>query len=150
MTHVSFYHLTKSLVDETLPRLLEHTLKAGKKALVRAHSSERVDSLSIALWTKYNDSWLPHGTEKDDYAEDQPIWLAINDKNPNSATFVFSIDGVEIQDANMFERCFVLFDGKNDKSIVEARNLWRLLNEAGHDMYYWQQNEKGIWKEKVN
>ena len=148
MTHVAFYHLTKSRIEEALPRLLERTLESGKRALVRAPSADRLKLLSSALWTHYNDSWLPHGIEKDGYAKDQPIWLSVDNENLNKATFIFLVDGAETKDLAIYERCFDLFDGRKEKSLDSARKRWRLLREAGHDMHYWHQNEQGIWKEE--
>ena len=148
MTHDAFYHLTKSTMEEALPKLLEHTLNAGKRALVKANSADRVKCLSSALWTEYNDSWLPHGIENNEHAIDQPIWLTLGDENPNMATYIFLVDGDEIPDITAFERCFDLFDGNDDDNLAAARNRWRLLKDSGHELHYWQQNERGLWEEK--
>ena len=148
MTDISFYHLQRSNLEDALPKLLELTLKAGKRALVRAGSAERVEALNAILWTHDKDSWLPHGTSKEGHAEDQPIWLTTESDNPNEASFVFLTDGVEAQDMATFERCFDLFDGNDDASVTAARDRWKTLKEAGHDLHYWQQDENGKWVEK--
>tara|TARA_B110000196_G_scaffold197397_1_gene169133 strand:- start:284 stop:742 length:459 start_codon:yes stop_codon:yes gene_type:complete len=147
MANVAFYHLQQSHLEEALPRLLEHTLNAGKRALVRACSVDRLTSISSALWTQYSDNWLPHGTEKDGSAEDQPIWLTTDAANPNGATFIFLVDGVEAEDLANFERCFDLFDGNDTGSVMAARKRWKSLKGAGHELHYWRQNEQGKWEE---
>ena len=35
MTEINFYHLTRSSLEQALPRLLEKTLQAGERAVVR-------------------------------------------------------------------------------------------------------------------
>jgi DNA polymerase-3 subunit chi len=149
MTNVAFYQLQQSNLEEALPKLLEFTLKASKRAVVRACTSDRLSSISSALWTQRGDSWLPHGMETDNFAEDQPIWLTINDENPNGATFIFLIEGVETEDIKNYERCFDLFDGNDSDAVTAARKRWKSLKEAGHDLHYWQQNESGKWEEKT-
>ncbi len=149
MTDIAFYHLQQCSLEDALPKLLELTLKAGKRALVRAGSADRIAALDAVLWTQDDDSWLPHGTVKDGHAEDQPIWLSAEQDNPNGAAFVFLTDGAPAPDMDSFERCFDLFDGNNDESVAAARDRWKLLKEAGHDLHYWQQDERGKWVEKA-
>ena len=124
MTNVAFYQLQQSFLEEALPKLLEHTLKASKKAVVQACTHERLLAISSALWTQYSDSWLPHGMGKDRFAADQLIWLTTNEENPNGATFIFLVDGAEVTDLANYERCFDLFDGNDDGSLMAARKRW--------------------------
>ena len=64
MTEIAFYHLEKSPLEQVLPKLLEKTLEAGKRALVLAGSEERVEALAGLLWTYSQGAWLPHGTDR--------------------------------------------------------------------------------------
>ncbi|HOT83164.1 MAG TPA: DNA polymerase III subunit chi, partial [Candidatus Defluviicoccus seviourii] len=59
MTEVAFYHLQAAPLDQVLPRLLEKTLAAGKRAVVIAGSRARAEALATVLWTYRPDSWLP-------------------------------------------------------------------------------------------
>ena len=45
-TEVNFYHLTRSSLEDALPRLLTKTLQAGERAVVMLGSPERVDALT--------------------------------------------------------------------------------------------------------
>ena len=47
-----------------------------------------------------------------------------------------------------FERCFELFDGNDDTAVAAARGRWKSYLEAGHDLAYWQQAERGNWEKK--
>ncbi len=148
MTEIAFYHLTKSSLEAALPKLLEKTLATGKRAVVVAGSTERVEALNSLLWTYKQDSWLPHGATKDGNAEGQPIWLATDDETPNGATFLFLTDGAASERIGDFERCFELFDG-NDPAVVEAaRKRWKAYKETGHELTYWQQTDRGGWEKK--
>ena len=149
MTDIAFYHLQRSPLEQVLPRLLEKTLAAGKRAVVLAGSEDRVEALAMALWTYHPDSWLPHGTAKDGEAQYQPIWLSPHDENPNGATFLFLTDGMDSENTANFERCFDLFDGNDDEALAAARARWKARKEAGHTVTYWQQTESGGWERKA-
>ena len=91
-TEVNFYHLTKSSLEDALPRLLVKTLQAGERAVVMLGSPERVDALNTHLWTFDPNGFLPHGSARDGEAERQPVWLTHLDENPNGAAFLFVAD----------------------------------------------------------
>ena len=148
MTEVSFYHLRNSPLENVLPRLLEKTLESGKHAVVMIGSPERVDSLNNILWTYKKDSWLPHGSAKEGDAELQPIWLTLEDENPNSAAFLFLTDGAKSERVDSYERCFELFDGNDPGAVTVARERWKVYQDAGHAVTYWSQNEQGGWEKK--
>jgi len=148
MTEVAFYHLTRSSPGAALPKLLEKTLQAGKRAVVMAASQQHLDQLSEALWTADPSSWLPHGSVKDGQPQDQPIWLTAEDENPNGAQFVFLTDDATCADLNAYERCFTVFDGANASSVEHARQQWKVYKGEGFALTYWQQTEQGGWSKK--
>jgi DNA polymerase-3 subunit chi len=149
VTDVAFYHLQTATLDQVLPKLLEKTLEQGRRALVIAGSAERVEALAQHLWTYRPESWLPHGTVQDGRPEDQPVWLATDDDNPNRASFLFLADGADSGRVAAFERCFDLFDGNDEAALEAARRRWRARQAEGHAVTYWQQNEKGGWEKKA-
>lgn len=148
MAEVAFYHLQKSPLAAALPKLLEKTLAAGKRAVVMAGSAERVEALNVALWTYRQDAWLPHGSAKDGHAAEQPVWLTSADDIPNGATFVFLVDGATSAHLAEAERCFDLFDGNDGEAVAAARRRWSDYKTAGHTLTYWQQTDRGGWEEK--
>ena len=148
MTEIAFYHLTRSPLEAALPKLLEKTLQAGKRALVMAGSQQRVEHLNGALWTYDSASWLPHGSDKDGHAGEQPVWLTDGDDNANGAQFLFLTDGASCDDLGAFERCFEMFDGTNPMMVDQARAKWKAYKDAGHELTYWQQTEQGGWSKK--
>ena len=149
MTDIAFYHLQRSPLEQVLPRLLEKTLTAGKRAVVLAGSEDRVEALAMVLWTYHPDSWLPHGTAKDGEADRQPVWLTPHDENPNGASFLFLTDGMDSEHTAGFERCFDLFDGNDVDALAAARERWKARKDAGHAVTYWQQTERGGWEQKA-
>jgi DNA polymerase-3 subunit chi len=149
MTEVFFYQLQKSRLEDALPVLLEKTLGAGKRALVKVSSDARAEQLNSDLWNFRQGAWLPHGTAKDGRGEDQPIWLTAVDENPNGATFLFLSDGACSGAIGSFERCFEMFDGNDAAQLAIARKRWKSYKDAGHSLKYLQQTERGSWQEKV-
>lgn len=148
MTEIGFYHLTRSGLEHALPQLLQKTLAADKRALVVLGSDERVQWLNDELWTHENASWLPHGGPKDGDADMQPIWLDTGDDNPNGAQFLFLADGGVSEKIGDYERCFDLFDGRDDDAVARARERWKKLKDDGHELTYWQQGDRG-WEKKA-
>lgn len=148
MTEIAFYHLERSPLERALPKLLEKTLASGKRALVVAGSDERVESLAGLLWTHEQGAWLPHGTAQDGEPGDQPVWLATDDDNVNGAQFLFLTDGATSARVGDFERCFELFDGRDEAAVEAARRRWKAYAEAGHALTYWRQTAAGGWEKK--
>ena len=146
MTEVGFYHLQTTTLEKALGQLAERVLANGRRAVVRASSPERVEALNRALWLYGRDSFLPHGSAEDGYAEHQPIYLTADDREvPNGATVLILVDGAEAADMDRFERCLYLFDGNDAASVLAARERWRRLRDEGVGLTYWRQTDRGGW-----
>ena len=148
MTEVRFYHLTRTSLESALPQMLEKTLERDQRAVVMAGSEERVEALNAWLWTYRDRSFLPHGSKRDGFAADQPIWLTATDENPNGAQVLFLTDGAASEALDDYALCAMLFDGKDETAVSGARAAWRRLKDAGHDLTYWQQDERGRWAQQ--
>jgi DNA polymerase-3 subunit chi len=148
MAEIRFYHLTHSTLEETLPALLEKTLIKDWRAVVRVSSAERAESLAQHLWAYRGDAFLPHGTRKDGFAEDQPIWITEREENPNGANVLFLADGAESADIAGFSLVCEIFDGGDSLALEKARAQWRTAKESGFDVSYWQQEARG-WAKKA-
>ncbi len=148
-TEVNFYHLTRSSLEDTLPRLLTKTLQAGERAVVLLGSAERVDALNTHLWTYDPNGFLPHGAARDGDADRQPVWLTHVDENPNGANYLFVADHARSERIANYKRCFELFDGRDDAAVADARERWKTYKAAGHVMAYWQQTDGGGWEKKA-
>lgn len=147
MAEVGFYHLLATSLERALPRLLERARAGGYRIVVRAASAERVEHLNALLWTYDDASFLPHGAARDGNPASQPIWLTDRAENPNGATMLMLVDGVDADDLDGFARCADLFDGNDEAAVQAARERWRRAREAGHALTYWQQTERG-WEKK--
>lgn len=149
MTEIAFYHLQSWPLEKALPRLLEKSIGAGKRVVVMAGSTDRVESLNALLWIYDQDAWLPHGSAKDGDAALQPIWLTTDDENPNGATYLFLTDGAASGRVGDYERTFEIFDGNDAGAVEAARDRWRTYKAAGHELAYWQQTPVGSWEKKT-
>jgi DNA polymerase-3 subunit chi len=141
-----FYHLTRTPLEPALGRLLERVLASGQRAVVVASSPERVEALNRALWIFGRESFLPHGSREDGFAEDQPVFLTDAADFPNGATVLVLVDGAEVEPPPQFTRCLYVFDGNDEAAVAQARALWRSLRDRGEALTYWQQTERGWQK----
>ncbi len=148
MTEIRFYHLERSPLEQVLPKMLQTSLGRDWRAVVIARSDERVEALNALLWVYDKDGFLPHGTVKEGQADKQPVWLTTAEENPNGAHVVFLVDGSEIADPDKFELCCEMFDGRDDEAVQRARAHWKTWKDAGHEVTYWQQTDKG-WEKKA-
>ena len=146
MTEVGFYHLTRTPLERALPKLLERVIAGGMRAVVVSGSAERVEALNAALWT-YNDrAFLPHGSSRDGFAEDQPIWLTTAEENPNGASMLVLADGTTATDIGTWGSAVEIFDGGDESAVAAARERWKAYKAAGHALTYWKQSESGKWE----
>ena len=148
MAEIGFYHLLTTPLERALPRLLERARAQDHRIVVRAASTERVEHLNALLWTYDEAGFLPHGSARDGNPAEQPIWLSDRQENPNSATILFLVDGVEADDMADFARCIDMFDGNDPAAVEAARARWRRASAAGHTLTYWQQTASG-WEKKA-
>jgi DNA polymerase III subunit chi len=146
---VWFYHLERSSLDQALPELLEKTLARGWRALVRTTAAERLDHLDGWLWSYKDDSFLPHGTVQEPMPERQPILITTAMENPNGANALFLIDGAEPGDVAGYERCVLMFDGRDEAALAAARRRWSAFKASGATVSYWRQGETGGWRKEA-
>lgn len=141
-----FYHLERSSLDQVLPGLLEKTRERGWRALVRAADPRLLDDIDERLWTYRDDSFLAHGRAADPEAARQPILLTDSMENPNAAQALFIVDSAELGDTEAYDRCFIIFDGRDESALTGARGRWKALKGAGADLAYWKQSPEGRWE----
>lgn len=146
---VWFYHLEQASLDRVLPELLEKTLARGWRAIVRAEGQDRLEHLDGWLWAWKDDSFLPHGLSAEADPERQPILLTTEMGNPNGAQALFLLDGADCGPLDGFERCILLFDGKDEAAVADARKRWKEITALGQPASYWRQNERGGWEKKA-
>lgn len=141
-----FYHLERSTLDQVLPELLDRTLQRGWRALVRVADPDLMESLDERLWGWREDSFLAHGRADQPHAERQPILMTSAAANVNGAQALFIVDRSDMDASEPFERCFIIFDGRDEESLQHARERWKTLRAAGADLAYWKQTEQGRWE----
>ncbi|MHB8287320.1 MAG: DNA polymerase III subunit chi [Caulobacteraceae bacterium] len=146
---VWFYHLEQTALDQALPDLLEKTLARGWRALVRSPSAARLEHLDAWLWTYRDDAFLAHGTAAEEEGQRQPILLTGEAENVNAAQAVFLLDDAEPGALDAFERCIVMFDGRDDEAVAKARGRWKAIKAAGHPASYWRQSDAGRWEKQA-
>ena len=149
MSEVWFYHLQRRSLEEVLPTLLQKSLERGWRCVVEAGSDARVEALDAHLWTYDDQAFLPHGTAKDGKSEEQPVYLTAGPENPNKAVARFFVDGAAPTAVEGYLRSFLLFDGRDPDAVADARRHWAALKAAGHEISYWQQDDRGRWQNKA-
>ena len=146
---VWFYHLERTSLDQALPELLEKTLARGWRAIVRAGAGERIEHLDGWLWSYREDSFLPHGGADEPFAAHQPILLTTGAENPNAAQALFLIDGAEAGPLADYQRCILLFDGRDEAALAQARRQWADFRKQGMPVAYWRQGAERGWEKQA-
>ena len=146
---VWFYHLETSGLDQVLPELLTKTMGRGWKALVRAPTRDRLEHLDGYLWSYRDDAFLAHGLDDEPLADRQPILLTTGTENPSGAQALFLLDGAEPGELDGYERCIILFDGRDEAALEAARSKWAALKSKKLVVSYWRQNANGGWEKQA-
>ena len=150
MTEILFYHLQDKPLEAVLPTLLEKSLGRGWRAVVQATTAERLAALDDHLWTFSDESFLPHATDREPDAAEQPVVLTLADVNPNEAAIRFLVEGAAVPaEISGYQRVVLLFDGNDDDALAAARAAWKSVKAGGHEATYWQQDSRGRWEKKA-
>lgn len=147
MSDIQFYILNAPL-ERVLPKLLEKSLAGGFRALVKMASEEKAETMSTLLWTYNPDSFLPHGTAKDGYGEQQPIFLTAADENPNRADLVVITDGTEIEAESAIRRVLDLVEAGDAAGLSAAGARQRKYAAEGHSVSCVRQTPTGGWEKQ--
>lgn len=151
-SEVWFYHLQRSPLEAVLPVLLERCMERGWRSLILCGSQERLEALDAHLWTYREDSFLPHGRDREPRAAQQPILLSASAgeeaRAANGANILFLVDGAGSSRQAEFDRTVDLFHGDDPAALDAARDRYRAARAAGFDVTYWQQNAAGVWEQK--
>lgn len=149
MGSVFFYHLTETSLESTLPMILNKSLSAGWRVLVRSQSTGLLDRLDTVLWTTAKDEFIPHARVGGEFDADQPILLA--ETAPVSGfDCLISLAGdmATHDEIAALERTSIIFDGNDETELSDARNQWKSLTESGCQAQYWAQ-DAGRWVKKA-
>lgn len=150
MTRFDFYHLQKSPLEQVLPKLCEKAYATGKRIKIMVGNTERVEFINSLLWTYNEESFLPHGSKKDGFVEDQPIFISDDENNENDAQMLILVDGAKpaVDLLGNYERVLNIFDGNDNFALDTARNYWKEIKQFGGELHYWQQNDFGGFEQK--
>ncbi len=151
MIRVDFYHLQKTSLEQVLPKLCEKAYATGKRIKILLGNDERVEFINALLWTYAEDSFLPHGSKKDGFVGNQPIFISACEDNENNAQLLILADGAmpDIDILSRYERILNIFDGNDETALNNARTYWKQIKSLNGELHYWQQNERGNFEQKV-
>lgn len=151
MTRIDFYHLQKAPLEQVLPKLCEKAYASGKHIKILLGNTDRVEFINSLLWTYSEESFLPHGSKRDGFAEEQPIFISSEEANENNASLLILADGaqIEVEKLNTYERVLNIFDGNDEMALTNARAYWKEIKSLGGELHYWQQNANGTFEQKV-
>lgn len=148
MTEIRFYHLQRTPEDRAIPQIAYKAYQSGKRVLIRGRDTSSIEKLNAALWTFDAGIFLPHGSNEDDYADRQPVYLTAENDNPNQAKILIAMSGCVPEKPDVFDLCCEMLDGKNEAQIDAARTRWKEYKDLGFDVSYWQETDSG-WQKKA-
>src|SRR4051812_8836482 len=96
MAEVLFYHLQNQPLEAVLPALLLKSLERSWRVVIQVTTEERLSALDDFLWTFTDESFLPHGTDREAHAADQPVLIMMGEGNPNGASIRFLVEGADL------------------------------------------------------
>ena len=94
---ISFYHLTKTNLEDALPKLVEKILSTESRAVVLTEEN-KVEIIDKLLWSVGGRRFIPHFSEKDldGKTEDEialhPVYVTSKEENAN--LIIFSSSGL--------------------------------------------------------
>lgn len=144
-----FYHLEAGTLEQTLTDLLERSGQRGWRAYVHGQDEDSLEGMSRHLWSYAPKSFLAHGREGEPHPEHQPVLLGESGVAVNNPHIYLSVAPVNLPDLDSksgLERCLIIFQGRDERHLHWARELWKQLKRDGRQLAYWKQNDHGKWE----
>jgi DNA polymerase-3 subunit chi len=145
---ISFYHLTTTKFVNALPKILDKIVSSQKRAVIVFPDEQKMDEMNLYLWSFSTKTVIPHGSSKDEFKEEQPVYLTVSNDNPNGASIVVVPVTMDYDKLNEFEKCLFIFDGNDENELSLAREKWKRFKEADYSLTYWKQDIKGAWQKE--
>ena len=103
------------------------------------------------LWTFEADAWVPHGVDDGEGMQQAKAWISTDpEKNRIEAPFLFLTHGVMPASWDGLERAFILFDGRSEAQVQQAREQWKLVSAQDNvTASYFAQDDDGRWQKKA-
>jgi DNA polymerase-3 subunit chi len=141
---VDFYQLSRDPVEGALPLIARAALAKGERLMVVSADPDQLDRIGSGLWTRLPETFLANGRAGGAHDARQPILLGETPQASNGARYLALADGEWRDEADGFERVFLLFDAA---TIDGARGSWRMLGmREGVERHFWKQ-EGARWVE---
>ncbi len=147
MAEVWFYHLELRPVEQELPGLLQRGMERGLRMAVFVPDEAVAKFLSDKIWGHEDVAFLAHGLDGEEGAAKQPIVISASGRAANSAHFAFYVHGTMPMDISQHDRVIILFDGRDETRVQQARELWKRFKGEGAVIKYWKQDDDGRWKD---
>ena len=148
-TEVNFYHLTKSSLEDALPRLLLKTLQAGERAVVMLGSPERVDALNTHLWTYDPNGFLPHGTRARRRGRPPAGVADASRREPQRRRPSCSSPTARARKGRpTTSAASSCSTAATRGAVADSRERWKAYKAAGHAVVYWQQTAAAAGRRK--
>ena len=151
MLQTNFYHIQNTDLNSTVLKLSLKAIQNNINGIIFSKDENKISIIDDYLWNSGRNNFIPHGTEKDGFPEDQPIFLTSKEIIPNDANLIMNIDGSDIDEDYLsnFEKYFVIFNGNNESELNSARSLWKKYKDYGFELSYWQEAAGGKWQKKL-
>jgi len=75
--------------------------------------------------------------------------LTTDTANPNVAEALFLIDGAEAGALDDYQRCILLFDGRDEAALAQARRQWLAFRKESLPTAYWRQGAERGWEKQA-
>ena len=150
MLHIGFYQLGDASVNDAVLMLVQKASVTGKKVLIFC-PNPAATAIDDALWSHDLNSWLPHGLDAASGTELASVWVCSDmTSNPIDADYLILLHGAEPDNWAGFKRGFVVFDGKSDAQLQQARAQWqKWKSQSGTELAYFAQTDIGGWEKKA-
>lgn len=143
---IQFYHLLSTSPERAIPKLMEKALDGGSRVVILLSDEAQMKRLSDAMWVSNPNEFLPHGTAKDAYKNEQPIYLSLTDENPNHADILVVLNGSIPASFHSYTKVLDVFDGNDEPQVSAARQRWTKYKAQDIALQYVKQQPNGGWK----
>ena len=157
MIKISCYKTKLDLLPKIFCQLAQKCYLSSINTCVITNNSDFTTELDRILWTYSRKYFIPHATNQDKFAIEQPIYITDSIENPNNSKIIILVNPLEENLLELFanhnninfetlEKIIIIFDDNQKIQYSEIKIILLKAKFNNFEINLFEQTNDGLWQ----